>query len=185
VTYSAQAVAPVPPGALARPLAPEAMLAAIRQARVTHMVTVPDTHQRTLLDLLAASPEPELITVCTEDEAMGVNLGLFLGGKRPMLLIQNSGFYAAMNTIRGLSLDARVPACMLIGEFLRDPAVAPAEHATRLVHLLEPTLRTWKIPYYRLDGPDDLAAIPQAMGEAWRDRKPVALLVGAPTAEPA
>jgi sulfopyruvate decarboxylase TPP-binding subunit len=161
------------------------MLAAIRHARVTHVVTVPDTNQRTLLDLLAPSTEPELITVCTEDEAMGVNLGLYLGGKRPMLLIQNSGFYAAMNTIRGLSLDARVPACMLIGEYLRDPAVAPAEHASRLVHLLEPTLQTWKISYYRLDGPGDLTAIPHAMGEAWHDRKPVALLVGAPTAEPA
>lgn len=161
------------------------MLAAIRQSRVTHVVTVPDTHQRTLLDLLAASPKPELITVCTEDEAMGVNLGLFLGGQRPMLLIQNSGFYAAMNTIRGLSLDAKVPACLLIGEFLRDPMIAPAEHAARLVQLLEPTLRTWKIPFHRLDSDDDLAAIPQAMDEAWRDRKPVALLVGAPTAEPA
>jgi sulfopyruvate decarboxylase subunit alpha len=161
------------------------MLAAIRRARVTHMVTVPDTHQRTLLDLLSASPKPELITVCTEDEAMGVNLGLFLGGQRPMLLIQNSGFYAAMNTIRGLSLDAKVPVCLLIGEFLRDPMIAPAEHPARLVHLLEPTLRTWKIPYHRLDRDDDLAAIPQAMDEAWRDRKPVALLVGAPTAEPA
>jgi sulfopyruvate decarboxylase TPP-binding subunit len=160
------------------------MLARIREAKVTHVVTVPDTHQRTLLDLLAASVEPQLVTVCTEDEAMGVNLGLYLGGGRPVLLIQNSGFYAAMNTIRGLSLDARVPACMLIGEFLRDPAAAPADHASRLVHLLEPTLRTWKIPYYRLDRPDDLAAIPHAMDQAWRDRRPVALLVGAPTAEP-
>jgi sulfopyruvate decarboxylase subunit alpha len=161
------------------------MLAAIRQARVTHVVTVPDTHQRTLLDLLSGSTDPELITVCTEDEAMGVSLGLYLGGKRPMLLIQNSGFYAMMNTIRGLSLDARAPTCMLIGEFLRDPAIAPADHASRLVHLLEPTLKTWKIPYYRLDTPGDLVAIPRAMDEAWRDRKPVALVVGAPTAEPA
>jgi sulfopyruvate decarboxylase subunit alpha len=161
------------------------MLAAIRRAEVTHVVTVPDTHQRTLLDLLAESVEPELITVCTEDEAMGVNLGLYLGGKRPMLLIQNSGFYAAMNTVRGLSLDARVPACMLIGEYLRDPAVPPADHPSRLVRLLEPTLQTWGIGYYRLDGPTDLASIPLAVEEALHDRKPVALLVGAPTAEPA
>src|SRR5580693_3952677 len=152
---------------MAHSLDPGAMLAKIRQAHVTHVITVPDTHQRTLLGLLAASADPQLITVCTEDEAMGVNLGLFLGGRRPMLLIQNAGFYAAMNTIRGLSLDARVPACMLIGEFSRDPAVAPAEHAARLDH------------------PADLTAIPQAMDEAWRDRKPVALLVGAPTAEAA
>jgi sulfopyruvate decarboxylase TPP-binding subunit len=161
------------------------MLTKIREAGVTHVITVPDTHQRTLLDLLAGPEDPELITVCTEDEAMGVNLGLFLGGMRPMLLIQNSGFYAAMNTVRGLSLDARIPACMLIGEFSRDPAVAPADHPSRLVHLLEPTLRAWEIPCYRLDGPDDLTAIPAAVDRSWRDRAPVALLVGAPTAEAA
>jgi sulfopyruvate decarboxylase TPP-binding subunit len=167
---------------MAHSLDPGAMLAKIRQAHVTHVITVPDTHQRTLLGLLAASADPQLITVCTEDEAMGVNLGLFLGGRRPMLLIQNAGFYAAMNTIRGLSLDARVPACMLIGEFSRDPAVAPADHKSRLVHLLEPTLQAWRIPYRRLDRADDLTAIPQAMDQAWRDRGPTALLVGAPTA---
>ena len=159
------------------------MLKQIRRAGATHVITVPDTHQKTLLDLLAASANPELISVCTEDEAMGVNLGLYMGGRRPLLLIQNSGFYAAMNTVRGLSLDARVPACMLIGEYSRDPAVAPADHASRLVRLLEPTLATWEIPYYRLDEPSDLDAIPQAMDRAWRDRGPVALLVGAPTAE--
>ena len=166
----------------AESLDPRAMLEGIRAADVTHVVTVPDTHQKTLLDLLAVSRTPELVTVCTEDEAMGVNLGLFMGGKRPMLLIQNSGFYAAMNTVRGLSLDPRVPACLLIGEFSRDSALAPADHASRLVHLLEPTLRTWEIPYHRLDHPDDLPAIPEAMARACRERGPVALLVGATTA---
>jgi sulfopyruvate decarboxylase TPP-binding subunit len=114
---------------------------------------------------------------------MGVNLGLYLGGARPLLLIQNSGFYAAMNTIRGLSLDARVPACMLIGEFARDPAVAPADNAMRLVRLLEPTLTVWQIPYHRLDHPTDVATIPVAVEQAWVDRGPVALLVGASTLE--
>jgi sulfopyruvate decarboxylase subunit alpha len=170
------------PGA-ARSLNPRSMLEQIRAAGTTHVVTVPDTHQKTLLDLLAESSDPQLITVCTEDEAMGVNLGLFIGGKRALLLIQNAGFYAAMNTVRGLSLDARVPACMLIGEFLRDPDLAPADHANRLVSLLEPTLETWQIPYHRLDRASDLTAIPRAMEQAWRDRGPVALLVGATTAD--
>ena len=71
---------------------------------------------------------------------------------------------------------------MLIGEFSRDPAVAPADHKSRLVHLLEPTLQAWRIPYRRLDNANDLTAIPQAMDQAWRDRGPTALLVGAPTA---
>ncbi|MCU1657838.1 MAG: hypothetical protein JWO57_2494 [Pseudonocardiales bacterium] len=174
---------PAPPRPLdrAESLDPVAMFAHIAAAGVTHVVTVPDTHQRTLLDVLAGAGTPELITVCTEDEALGVNLGLYLGGQRPLLLIQNSGFYAAMNTIRGLALDAKVPTCLLIGEFSRNPEIAPADHVSRLVNLLEPTLETWNIPSYRLDRHADLPTIQQALEQACRDRGPVALLVGAPT----
>lgn len=156
---------------------------AIRDAGITDVITVPDTHQKSLLDVLARSGEPRLITVCTEDEAMGVNLGLYLGGRRPMLLIQNSGFYAAVNTIRGLVLDAEVPAVLLIGEFARDPARPPEAHDYRLVRLLQPTLRTWDIPYYRLDSDDDVGNISIAVTRAWADRGPIAILVGARTAE--
>lgn len=169
-------------GAAAVSLSPVAMFDAIVAAGVTDVVTVPDTHQKSLLALLSARPEVRLITVCTEDEALGVNLGLYLGRRRPMVLIQNVGCYAAMNTIRGLALDARVPACLLIGEFARDPALPSAANPARSVRLLEPTLRTWDIPYFRLEGPDDIGRIGDAVRQAYRDRGPVALLVGAPTA---
>lgn len=167
----------------AESLDPRAMLAEIRAAGISHVVTVPDTHQKSLLALLSTSDTPRLVTVCTEDEAMGVNLGLFMGGQRPMLLIQNSGCYAALNTLRGLALDCRVPTCMLIGEFSRDPRTAPQDHPARLVHLLEPTLRLWGVSIRRLDRPRDVAAIPLAVDEAWRTRGPVAMLVGATTME--
>ena len=49
---------------------------------VTHVVTVPDTHQRTLLELLAEDSRLSLLTVSTEDEAIGVNAGLWIGGRR-------------------------------------------------------------------------------------------------------
>jgi sulfopyruvate decarboxylase subunit alpha len=170
------------PGA-AVSLDPAAMLGQLRGAGVTHVVTVPDTHQRTLLELLAADDGPALVTVCTEDEAVGVNLGLFLAGHRPMLLIQNSGFYAAMNTIRGLALDGRVPTPMLVGEFLRDPSSPPSLSPERLVHLLEPTLELWRIPFLRLDVPADLPNIAAAVGLAHAESGPVVVLVGATTAE--
>jgi sulfopyruvate decarboxylase subunit alpha len=175
--------APTAPGT-AESLNPRMMLEAIRKAGVTHVITVPDTHQQSLLHLLNLSSNPRLITVCTEDEAFGVNLGLYMGGQKPMLLIQNSGFYAALNTVRGLSLDGQVPTCMLIGEFFRDPRVAPEQHASRLVRMLEPMLDLWRIPTYRLDHESDIDDnIPTAIDHAWRDRGPVALVVGAQTAD--
>ena len=164
-------------------LEPQAMLDALNEAGVTHIVTVPDTHQRTLLELLARQETPSLITVCTEDEAMGVNLGLIIGGARPLLLIQNTGFYASMNSLRGLCVEAAVPLCMLIGEFGREPGLAPADHKRKLVSLLEPTLRAWDVPFYRLESPADLQHIPVALERSRTERGPVALLVAAPTAE--
>lgn len=171
------------PRGTAESLDPRPILDEIRAAGITHVVTVPDTHQKSLLALLAESSSPELVSVCTEDEAMGVNLGLVMGGKRPMLLIQNTGFYAAMNTIRGLCLDGRVPSLMLIGEFFRDPTYAPGSQASRVVHLLEPTLDLWKIPYYRLDHEPDLVNLSTACHRVWSERGPVAVLVGATTLE--
>jgi sulfopyruvate decarboxylase subunit alpha len=159
------------------------MLAEIRAAGITDVVTVPDTHQKSLLTLLSTSVTPRLITVCTEDEAIGVNLGLFMGGRRPLLLIQNSGCYAAMNTLRALALDCQVPTPLLIGEFSRDPRMAPRDHPARLVHLLEPTLDLWQVPRYRLDHPQDLANVRAAVDHAWQSRGPVAVLVGATTGE--
>ena len=166
----------------AESLDPAQLLAAVRSAGITDVITVPDTHQQSLLHLLARSSDPRLITVCTEDEAMGVNLGLYLGGRKPLLLIQNSGFYAALNTLRGLALDARVPAPLLIGEFFRDPALPSRQNPGRLVRMLEPTLELWDVPIYRLEHAADITRIPLAVERAWRDRTPVALLVGAPTA---
>jgi sulfopyruvate decarboxylase subunit alpha len=159
------------------------MLEVIRSAGITDVITVPDTHQQSLLRLLAYSDDPRLITVCTEDEAMGINLGLYMGGRTPLLLIQNSGFYASLNTLRGLALDARVPTCLLIGEYFRDPALPSRDNPGRLVRMLEPTLEAWDVPIYRLEHDDDITSIPTAIRHAWRERTTVALLVGATTAE--
>lgn len=166
----------------ARSLDPAAMLEQLRAAAVTHVVTVPDTHQKSLLALLAEEGDPALVTVCTEDEAIGVAAGLWAGGARPVLLIQNAGLFASMNSLRGISLDGRVPTCMLVGEYLRDPAVPSRRNAARVVHLTEPTLDVWGVPYHRLEQDEDLAVIPAAYEQAMRERGPVVLLVGAPTA---
>ena len=164
-------------------LDPRSMLHQIRAAHVSHVVTVPDTHQKSLLDLLADQPRPQLITVCTEDEAIGVNAGLYAGGQRPFVLIQNTGFYACLNTIRGIALDARVPTCMLIGEFFRDVSLRSRDNASRLVRMIEPTLELWAVPYLRLERAEDLHHIPEAYERCHRERGPIALLVGAPTME--
>jgi len=164
-----------------RPIGANVLFNAIRSASITHVITVPDTHQRTLLELLANSPEPKLITVCTEDEAIGINAGLYAGGARPILLIQNNGFYACLNTLKAIPLDAQVPTLMLIGEHGRDLARPSRNNADLSVRMLEPTLEVWGIPYYRLEGPEDMVNFESAFRQWAEQGGPVAVLVGAPT----
>lgn len=171
------------PSTPARALDPQALLEAIRAVGITHVITVPDTHQRTLLALLAVTDRPRLITVCTEDEAIGINAGLYSGGARPMLLIQNNGFYACLNTLKAIALDARVSTFMLIGEHGRNVNLPSRRNVALSVRMLEPTLELWNVPYLRLESPEDLSNFERGYRCCQEQGGPVAVLVGAPTGD--
>ncbi|MHB1128616.1 MAG: thiamine pyrophosphate-binding protein [Ilumatobacteraceae bacterium] len=160
----------------------QSILTELNKLGITHVVTVPDTHQKTLLSLLQDRSGPELIQVCTEDEAIGVSCGLYIANHRPLVLIQNAGFFACLNSVRGLSLDAEIPVCMLIGEYFRDPLLPSRQNISRVVNLLEPTLQTWGIPFWRLDEESDVVRIADAYDYSIQHLCPTALLIGAPTA---
>jgi sulfopyruvate decarboxylase TPP-binding subunit len=148
---------------------------------VSHVVNVPDTHQRTLLAELSRQSQIRLLTACTEDEAIAINAGLWIGGQRPILSIQQVGLLAAMNNLRGIAMEARIPTCMLVGYFGRDLTRSARENAARSVKLIEPTLDAWDVPYFPIEGPDDLPAIAQAYQYAEEHLGPAVVLIGAPT----
>jgi sulfopyruvate decarboxylase subunit alpha len=159
----------------------QAILRELHILDITHVINVPDTHQRTLLSALARQSQIRLLTACTEDEAVAINAGLYIGGQRPMLLIQQVGLLAAMNNVKGIAMDARIPTCMLVGYFGRDITRTARQNAARAVHLIEPTLDTWGIPYFPIEGPDDLPAIARAYRHSRDQLGPTVILVGAPT----
>jgi sulfopyruvate decarboxylase TPP-binding subunit len=148
---------------------------------ITHVINVPDTHQRTLLTALARQSQMRLLTACTEDEAIAINAGLYIGGLRPILSIQQVGLLAALNNVKGISMDARIPTCMLVGYFGRDVSKSARHNAARAIHLIEPTLDTWGIAYFPVEGPDDLGAIASAYRHSLEHRCPSVILIGAPT----
>ena len=157
------------------------IMAELHSLGIDHVICIPDSYQKTLIAALQDDPSIRFITACTEDEAMGINAGLYVGGKNPMLVIQNNGIFASINTIKAIPLDARIPTFIFVGQFQRDPMVAVEESRSRAVRMLEPTLDTWGVPHWRLEGPDDLGNIRAAYEKAHETMGPVALIVGAPT----
>ena len=169
------------PEPVARSVPADVIVAEIQQLGITHVITVPDTFQKSLLAALAELDEPRLLTVCTEDEGIAINAGLYVGGARPMMIIQNNGLYACLNSLKAIPMDARVPTLLVIGQFARDVTKPARENSLRAVRMVEPTLDTWGVPYYLLDSPEDVGCIAQAYRRCQEERGPVAVIVGAPT----
>jgi sulfopyruvate decarboxylase TPP-binding subunit len=98
-----------------------------------------------------------------------------------MLSIQHVGLLAAMNNVKGIAMDARIPTCMLVGYFGRDVTRPARENASRAVSLIEPTLDTWGIPYFPIETSDDLPRIREAYAASLEREGPSVILIGAPT----
>jgi sulfopyruvate decarboxylase subunit alpha len=166
---------------VARSVAASAILNELVQLGITHVINVPDTHQRTLLAELARQSHIRLLTACTEDEAIAINAGLWIGGQRPVLSIQQVGLLAAMNNVKGIAMDARIPTCMLVGYFGRDVTRTARDNPGHGVRLIEPTLDTWGVAYFPIEGPEDLHAVGDAYRYSLDCSGPAVVLIGAPT----
>lgn len=166
---------------VARGVEASAIVAELRALGIDHVVCIPDSFQKTLIARLQEEPGVRFVTACTEDEAMGINAGLYVGGKSPMLVIQNNGIFASVNTIKAIPLDARVPTLIFVGQYQRDPMLPVEESKSRAVRMVEPTLDVWGVPHYRLEGPEDIGAVRAAYERARETMGPAALIIGAPT----
>ena len=159
-----------------------AFINAYKRHGIEWIVSVPDFVQLSIHERLA-KPDCglKLLTCANENQAVQTAAGLYVGGKRSVVMIQNQGFYNCMNAVRALALDAHIPMVFAIGQFGREFANLgrdPRQSARRMVSLLEPSLDAFSIPYFRVEHPRDAAAIDQAIETAYAKQIPTALLIG-------
>ena len=152
-----------------------------RHAHLGWILSVPDTHQKSVLAALDKEPAIRVLTCATEDEAVTVAAGLHMGGEPAVLMIQHAGLYASVNTLRGVGLDGRVPLLYMIGLLSREKDKDPGESRHSMVRYCEPLLDTFGVPHARLEGPDDLHLIPEYYRLSRERSGPAALLVGLET----
>jgi sulfopyruvate decarboxylase TPP-binding subunit len=146
------------------------------------VLSVPDTHQKTVLAALDKERDLRVVTCATEDEANAVAAGLWIGGEPVIVMIQHAGLYASVNTLRGVALDGRVPIFYLIGLLSRERDRDPRESRHSMVRYCEPLLDLFGVPHARLEGPDDVGLIARYYRLSRERRGPAAVLVGLPTA---
>ncbi len=117
---------------------------------VTHVVTVPDSTIGPW-DAAIAGCGIDVVRVCREGEAWGVAMGLQLGGKRPLVLIQCTGLFESGDALRNVLHDWGLPIPSIIGyrSYLNQDTL-PGD--TCLV-FTEPVLTAWAIPWQLVRDP--------------------------------
>ena len=79
------------------------------------ILSVPDTHQKTVLAALDKEDSLRVVTCATEDEATAIGGRPLHGRRAGVLMIQHAGLYASINTLRGVAMDGKVPMFYMIG----------------------------------------------------------------------
>ncbi len=137
-----------------------AVAAAFKECGISHVVWVPDTELGAWEPALRDDPDLRLIRVCREGEAVAVAAGLWLGGRRPVVLMQCTGLFEAGDALRNAVHDLKVPLFLVVG--VRSYyAHQQGTSADTCPQFTEPIVRAWQIPSVLLERrhtPADLAA---------------------------
>lgn len=136
---------------------------------------VPDSTFSALLREIEARPDAfGYVPAVSENVAVGLAAGAYLGGRRPVVIMQNTGLALAINPLASLALVYRIPMLLLIGWRGHDGTDAPEHRVIGGATL--PLLESLQLPYVvaaRASLDDDLA---RAIATAANERVPCALV---------
>jgi sulfopyruvate decarboxylase subunit alpha len=146
----------------------------MREMGISHVVTVPDgTIGRWEPDIEAAGIR--IVRVCREGEAWTVAGGLFIGGAKPLMMIQCTGLFESGDAIRNTIHEWKLPLYAIIGyrSYLNQENL-PGD--TSLV-FTEPILAAWKLDVRFIKHADELAGMVQHYRECQSAAKPGVALI--------
>jgi sulfopyruvate decarboxylase subunit alpha len=155
------------------------IIAAVKQAGVKWVIAVPDLHtSHGLLHPISKDPDLRLIRVCKEDECLGIAAGLSYGDQRALILVQYTGFFYAMNAIRAVALEQKLPMCFMVGLLSKEVGVPPRQSKRLGIAIVEPVIDAIGMAQHYIDLPSDIPKIPAAIDNAYKTSRPVAMLIG-------
>ena len=156
-------------------LKPETLVDEFRKNGVTHIVTIPDSETNYLYELMKEQDWLDIIPASREGETFAIALGLSVGGKVPVCVIQNTGMMESGDSIRGMAIDAGFPLVMVVGYRGWNRHGVVTDSAAKYT---ETFLHAMGVNYYLVENDDDAARISTAFEEAKVTNRPVAVLIG-------
>lgn len=92
----------------------ETIFDGLKDAGIDFIVSVPCVNLSKLLNMINEDDEIIHVPVTREEEGIGICAGAFLGGKKPAILMQNSGLGNSINALKSLTQLYEFPLLMIM-----------------------------------------------------------------------
>ena len=86
----------------------------IKNAGIDLILSLPCIMLKDLLTVIEERKEIQHIPITREEEGVGIAAGAYLGGKKPAILMQNSGLGNSINAIKSLLHLYRIPVVFIM-----------------------------------------------------------------------
>lgn len=155
----------------------DAVIRGLKRAGVSVATYLPDSLLKELYPALDADPDIRTIPITNEGEGAAIAGGVFLSGKRAVLVMENSGLRAATEHLARMGLGAGIPVVMIMsyrGEMGENNWWAIPHGIT-----MEPLLQALRTPYTIVRDVDQLeTAIVRAYDTAYASYYHAAIVLG-------
>lgn len=156
----------------------QATIAELIRLDFTDIVMIPDTESAKLFEAAKASPALRVLSPTREGEGIAIAAGLWVGGRKPIVVIQNTGLMEAGDALRGCAIGPRIPLRLIVG-WRGYPGAQAGRLPVDSAHpFTEPLLDAWDMPTWHLMADDDLNTIALMDDTAATTSLPAAVLTG-------
>lgn len=128
-----------------------------------------------LINLLSEDQSISYVPVTREEEGLGVCAGAYLGGKTPVLVMQNTGLGTIVTSLFSLGLFYNLPITMIISH--RGTPGEKIGTQVPMSNAVKPLLDTMGIPYFSFSDPAEAGKVGRLVQHAQVAQRPVAALL--------
>ena len=147
----------------------------LKRAGIDFATSVPCVNLQQLLTLVGEDPQIIHVPVTREEEGVGLCAGAWMAGRRPALLMQNSGLGNCINALASLDILYGIPLLMIISH--RGGAGEPMLGQVPMGRLTTPLLDAMQIPHFSPTCEEAEDMVNDAWCLAAASRRPVAILL--------
>jgi sulfopyruvate decarboxylase subunit alpha len=153
----------------------DALYATLRASQIDFFMSVPCKLLANLIDKLKADGSIFYTPVTREEEGIGLAFGAHLAGRRPALLMQNSGIGNSANAILSLLNYYQAPICLIVSH--RGTEGEPIEAQRMMGNATKDLLDVLGVDYLNVDDPSQLKIVQPGIARARAAGRSIAILL--------